>query len=102
MGKNGVPQRRIRKSRVHCDLHGTDDFAGFNSNDGETEDAVALHINERFHETASLGKRLRSQDRSDRILQGDRNAALTRFVFAEADTGELWISEHKMEPGGRS
>src|SRR5207249_12139034 len=69
----------------------------------KAEDAVALGINEGFHEAARLGKCLSAEDCNHRSLrQSVGNAALLRFRLAQTDAGKLRVREHAKRhlPGG--
>src|SRR5207249_11878876 len=69
----------------------------------KAEDAVALGINEGFHEAARLGKCLSAEDCNHRSLrQSVGDAALLRFRLAQTDAGKLRVREHAKRhlPGG--
>src|SRR5207247_7139233 len=103
MSKNGVTQCGIRESRQHRDLDCRHGVSCSNSKGCKAEDAVALGINEGFHEAARLGKCLSTEYCNHRSLrQSVSDAALLRFRLTQADAGKLRVREHAKRhlPGG--
>src|SRR6267142_5190714 len=58
---NRIAQACVRHARQHCGLNHRHDFTGLSADHRETENAVAVRLDQRLHEAARLRYRLRSQ-----------------------------------------
>src|SRR5579863_7818027 len=55
MRKHGASQNRVGHARQHRELNRTHKFAGLWPKGGESENAIAICVDERLHEPAFLG-----------------------------------------------
>ena len=92
--ENGIAQGRVGQSRDHGDLDGCHYFPGFHAEYSESKDAVALRVDQDFHEPARLGNRHRAENSGHRQLcESVWNAVRLGLGLAQADAGEFRIGE---------
>ena len=94
VGQDGVAERGVRQAGRHRDLDSGQQLAGFGSECGEAEDAVAGFLDERLEEPSCLGNRPGPQDAVHGDLgQAVLHAPLAGLTFAQPDPGQLRIGE---------
>ena len=95
MGENRVAQRCVGQSAHHCRLNRRHHLASFSAQRGESQNAVALSINEHFHKTTGFAKSDGSQYCGHwHLRQAICDAPSLRFRFVQADPCEFGIGEH--------
>src|SRR5438105_66360 len=76
-------------------VHGGDDLSGAGAEHREADDAIAVRIDDRLHETAWLADGSGTKDRAHgEACDSDGDPATLRLRFSEPDPPQLGIGEH--------
>src|SRR5271165_7251702 len=79
----------------HRNLDGSHYFSGLHPKYRESKDAVALRVDQGFHEPARLGKSSGAQHRHHwNFGQPIGDSVVFRLPFAQADSGQFGVGEH--------
>jgi hypothetical protein len=93
--ENRVAQHRVRQPAEHGCLHGCHHFAAFDTQRGESQDAITLRVDQHFQQASRFDKRDGPQYcRHGHFRQAIGDAQLLRFRFVQANPRKFRIGEH--------
>src|SRR5947209_6803508 len=95
VSENGIAEPRVCKTGQHGRLHGGDDLSSAGAEHRKADDAIAVRIDDRFHETAWLPDASGTEDRAHwEACHSNGDPTTLGLRFSEPDPPQLGISEH--------